>query len=140
MGRRPDLVGGGLIRSQGGWSEVMAMRKRKVRELYDERILGSGDFVGRVLEEAEKDFNRSLKTNRSPEKLEQFILKECRDADVSVDELKSGSRRAPISSIRAKLAIALVKNDGVAMATVARHLGVSTAAISLLLSRERRIS
>ncbi len=137
MGRRPDLVGGGLIRSQGGWSEVMAMRKRKVRKLYDERILGPGDFVERVLEEAEKGFNRSFRTNRSSEKLEQFILKECHDADLSVDELKSGSRRAPISSIRAKLAIALVKNDGVAMAAVARQLGVSTAAISLLLSRER---
>ncbi|MBI2346929.1 MAG: transposase [Deltaproteobacteria bacterium] len=98
------------------------------------------DFVERVLEEAEKDFNRSLKTNRSSEKLEQFILKACRDANVSVDELKSGSRRAPVSSVRAKLAISLVKNDGVAMATVARSLGVSTAAISLLVSRERRIS
>jgi hypothetical protein len=26
-GRRPELVGGGLIRSQGGWSAVKAMRR-----------------------------------------------------------------------------------------------------------------
>lgn len=31
-GRRPDLVGGGLIRSQGGWSAVKAMRRLGVRE------------------------------------------------------------------------------------------------------------
>ena len=44
-GRRPDLVGGGLIRSQGGWSPVKAMRRLGVREKSDERILGSGKFV-----------------------------------------------------------------------------------------------
>jgi len=27
MGRKPELVGGGLIRSMGGWSEVLALRK-----------------------------------------------------------------------------------------------------------------
>ena len=28
LGQRPELVGGGLIRSLGGWSEVLALRKR----------------------------------------------------------------------------------------------------------------
>jgi len=32
QGRRPDLTGGGLIRSKGGWSEVKAMRRTGVRE------------------------------------------------------------------------------------------------------------
>ncbi len=45
QGRRPDLVGGGLVRSLGGWSEVKALRRSGIRELADERILGSGDFV-----------------------------------------------------------------------------------------------
>ncbi len=29
QGRRPELVGGGLIRSAGGWSAVKAMRRAK---------------------------------------------------------------------------------------------------------------
>ena len=29
QGRRPELTGGGLVRSAGGWSEVMAMRRQK---------------------------------------------------------------------------------------------------------------
>jgi len=49
QGRRPELVGGGLIRSQGGWSQVLSMRARRIREASDERILGSGDFVERVI-------------------------------------------------------------------------------------------
>ena len=32
QGRRPELVGGGLVRSMGGWSVVRAMRRLGVRE------------------------------------------------------------------------------------------------------------
>jgi len=48
-GRRPELVGGGLIRSLGGWSAVKAIRHSGDRELSDDRILGSGEFVERVI-------------------------------------------------------------------------------------------
>ena len=41
-GRRPELAGGGLIRSLGGWSQVVSLRRSKERVLGDERILGSG--------------------------------------------------------------------------------------------------
>ena len=44
-GRRPELVGGGLIRSMGGWWAVLASRRRGEREVADQRILGDGDFV-----------------------------------------------------------------------------------------------
>jgi hypothetical protein len=49
LGRRPELVGGGLIRSAGGWSEVKSQRRRGKQALADERILGRGDFVERVI-------------------------------------------------------------------------------------------
>jgi hypothetical protein len=39
-GRRPELVGGGLIRSLGGWSEVLSLRRRGEKTASDERILG----------------------------------------------------------------------------------------------------
>jgi REP-associated tyrosine transposase len=44
LGRNPELTGGGLFRSKGGWSGVVSARRRGQREEYDERILGSGDF------------------------------------------------------------------------------------------------
>jgi putative transposase len=47
---RPELVGGGLIRSLGGWVAAKAARGRKDRIKSDERILGDGDFVEEVLE------------------------------------------------------------------------------------------
>jgi REP element-mobilizing transposase RayT len=43
MGSNPRLTGGGLIRSLGGWSEVVAARGRETKT--DQRILGTGDFA-----------------------------------------------------------------------------------------------
>ena len=40
IGKRPDLTGGGLIRSLGGWAEVRKLQKSDIRMKSDERILG----------------------------------------------------------------------------------------------------
>ena len=132
-------MGGGLIRSQGGWSQVMTMRKRKVHELYDERILGPGNFVERIIGEAEDNFQRSFKNNLSAKNIETLILKACMASDIHSEELRSGSRRGAVSGIRSRLAIDLVQKHGLSLAETARHLGVSTPAISNLLRRKGNI-
>ena len=60
LGRRPELVGGGLVRSLGGWSEVLSMRRDGKRLLTDQRILGSGDFLA----EADERLKYQLRGNR----------------------------------------------------------------------------
>jgi len=45
QGNRSELMGGGLIRRQGGIENVMLNRSIQNREAYDTRVLGSGDFV-----------------------------------------------------------------------------------------------
>ena len=65
LGKRPELTGGGLIRSLGGWDEV---RKRSLsgqdRIKSDQRILGESEFVMDVLSESEGQSSRryALKT------------------------------------------------------------------------------
>jgi len=50
QGRKPELVGGGLIRSLGGWSEVKKLLLMGMICLTgDERILGDTDFVQAML-------------------------------------------------------------------------------------------
>jgi len=49
QGRRPELVGGGLIRSLGGWAQVVSSRRKGIESVYDDRILGSSDFVENLL-------------------------------------------------------------------------------------------
>ena len=43
-GSRPELVGGGLIRSLGGWSQILSLRRVGSKVFSDERILGSSEF------------------------------------------------------------------------------------------------
>ncbi len=59
-GKRPDLVGGGLVRSAGGWSAVKALRKAKVHLKGDERILGDSDFVLQVLKTANEALEQNI--------------------------------------------------------------------------------
>jgi hypothetical protein len=50
-GKSPDLEGGGLRRSSGGWEFVPRVGRGRERWAFDERILGSSDFVHEVLAE-----------------------------------------------------------------------------------------
>jgi REP element-mobilizing transposase RayT len=134
-GPRPELVGGGLIRSLGGWSAVKAMRRAGNRELSDDRILGSGQFVERIIKEAEGKIKYQLPDKEHLQKINEFVAKACREEKVSIKELKAGSRRKEASRVRALIAIGLVKTYGVALAEVARQLGVSTSAVSKIIKR-----
>jgi len=62
----------------------------------------------------------------------------CRNEKVSIEELRSDNRRKEVSSVRAMIAIGLVKKQGVALAQVARRVGVSTAAVSKIIKRDRQ--
>ena len=57
-GNRPELVGGGLMRSLGGWTAAKALRGTKDRIKGDERILGDGEFVQEVLESCQQKLER----------------------------------------------------------------------------------
>ena len=63
------------------------------------------------------------------------MIKEiCAKEKVNVEELQMGGRRGHISEVRLKVAKQLVGGYGVPLAEVARHLGVTTPAISNALS------
>lgn len=135
QGRRPELVGGGLIRSLGGWSQLKAMRKLTGHERSDERILGSGDFVEQVIRQADEQVKHQFSIRGSKDKAERLIAKTCRKAQISVEALRTGSRRRDVSKARAELAGRLVGECGFTLAEIARWLGVSTSAIAKSLSR-----
>ena len=134
-GRNPMLTGGGLIRSQGGWSQVLALRRKGERELSDERILGSEDFIDRVLQEANERQLRQMKLQRRGRRIEDIIKEECRKRKVSEEELRKGSRRSRVSEARAAIAYRSKEELGISSAEIARYLGVNTSSINRILVR-----
>ena len=137
QGRRPELAGGGLIRSMGGWSKVKSMRFSGMRENSDERILGSGEFVEDLLKKVDQKVKHQFSGQGRLKKAKQLIAKVCKEKSINIKELKSSSRRGSISKIRSDLAISLVEKYRISLAETARHLGVSTSAISKTISKTR---
>ena len=138
QGRRPELVGGGLVRSAGGWFEVKALRKMGLTQSVDDRILGSGEFVERIINEAKGSARRQFSHIKREEDIRKIIQKYCDKEAINLKELQSGSRRRPVVEVRKKLVQSLVEEHGVTLAETARQLGVSTSAVSKALMRAAR--
>ncbi len=136
QGRRSDLVGGGLIRSHGGWSAVKAMRRLGVREKSDERILGSGKFVEQLVKKSAKARKQQFSAIKRSKKHAVLVERFCKKQNVSVNALKSGSRRQDVSMVRSQLAKKLVEENGLSLTETSRYLGVSPSAVAKSLSRQ----
>ena len=135
QGHQPELTGGGLLRSLGGWSQVLARRRSGNQEEGDERILGSGDFVQGILKEIEERDLRQLKLKRSGMTFEKIITEECRKAGINPQEVMNGVRRRMVSRLRAIIAFRGRAELGLSSAEMALHLGVAASSISRLVDR-----
>ena len=138
QGHRPQLVGGGLIRSAGGWSAVKAQRREGIGEKGDERILGSSDFVLQVVKASEKRLRYQFSLAERIDKAKQMLATECRKTALKAEAIKAGGRRRDISRLRKKLARKFVDKLGLSLAEAGRLLGVSTSAIARTLKRNNK--
>jgi len=135
LGQRPELVGGGLIRSLGGWSQVLSLRKRGESETYDERILGDGDFVQGILEEADQKLTRQIRARKKAGSLSKIIKERCHEAGVKEIELISGSQRKAVSELRKRLCFYFNRDLGIPMAEIARLVGIGTTGVAMAIKR-----
>ena len=122
-------MGGGLIRSLGGWSQVLSLRRRGGKIFSDERILGSTEFVQGVIFDAEQ---REKETLRQISSLAILAEKIARGEGLDKEELRSGSRKRTITMARRLFSQIAVKKMGYSGAEVARFLGVTTSAVNRL--------
>jgi len=105
------------------------MRGNKERVEYDARILGGGDFVARILGEADKNLRRQLRLGERDVLVSRVIRKVCDEAGIKEEELRNGGRRREVSQARAGISYQLSRELGIPAAEIARHLGVCTSAV-----------
>ncbi|OGP91560.1 MAG: hypothetical protein A2157_07515 [Deltaproteobacteria bacterium RBG_16_47_11] len=129
QGRRAELMGGGLIRSLGGWSQVLSLRDRREKVSYDARILGGSDFVNLIMNEADSKLRRQLQFGGRKKTANEMIQKICVEEGVGEEELRSGSQRKKVSKLRGKLSYRFSHELGMSMAEIGRYLGVCTSAV-----------
>lgn len=135
QGGRPELDGGGIVRSYGGWSAVLSLRKSEENIIGDQRILGTGDFVERVLSESEGRMGDRHSLVERRKRMETILKQECQKGNTALEELQMGSRRSNVPYVRSAVAQRLVKELGMPLAEVARQLGVSTSAVCRIMER-----
>ncbi len=133
QGRRPDLVGGGLLRSVGGWSEVVSMRRLGMGMASDERILGSGRFVERVIAKTEAKERETLRLRRKVPELRALLRKVGEREGLDEKELRKLRKlrrtRGAVRVIKVFCQLA-VRKYGHTGAGVARFLGVTTSLVN----------
>ena len=129
QGKRTELVGGGLIRSLGGWSQVVSLRRKGEKVASDQRILGSSEFVKILLNEGNEQEKETLRFTTKVADLPLLARQVSRNEGITEMELKSGSRRRKISKARRLFCQVSVVKIGYSGAQVARLLGVSTSAV-----------
>jgi chromosomal replication initiation ATPase DnaA len=113
---------------------------RKTREEIsgDQRILGTGDFVERILSESGQLLRHRLSPAERRKKVETILNEECQREGIELEELRMGSRRGKIPQVRSIIAQQLVRKLGMSLAEVARFLGVSTSAIFRIMQRSSK--
>lgn len=96
----------------------------------DGRILGEEQFI--------RDLTSKKQKTKKPEtkSLEELIRKNCEQADVSINALVSGSRRANVTELRVRLVFELLNHPGITLTGLATLLGVSRAAVYKILERK----
>jgi hypothetical protein len=130
LGRCSELVGGGLLRSARGWSEVLSIRRRGLEMASDARILGSGEFVERVTEQAEEREKETLRLRRKVPDLSALAKEVAKRQGIGEEELKGVRRtRGVVKVVKLFCQLAVVK-FGYTGASVARFLGVTTSLVN----------
>ena len=78
---------------------------------------------------------RQLKLRRTDKTITKIIEEECKKGRNNANELKGGSRRRKVSTVRARIAKRGVDELGLSMAEIARHVGVTTSSIAKAVAR-----
>ena len=136
QGRRPELVGDGLVNSPGKSAEKFDFDGMQKKPLADRRILGGEDFAKKILKGSEHEVKYQVPLVQMREKVQSIIEEKCRGENIRVEELRMGARRRPIGEVRSEIAWQLVNDLGIPVVETARQLGVSPSAISKILQRK----
>jgi REP element-mobilizing transposase RayT len=134
-GSRPELTGGGLIRSAGGWSAVKEAYREGIRLASDERLLGSSEFVENTLREAGEALDRRARLQRIGMGLPELVGAVCRWLGVDEMELTCATKRAAVAQARGLIGYLATREFSIPGSDVARRLHQDRSTVSRAVQR-----
>ena len=127
--QRSDLTGGGLIRSSGGWHNLLELRKKGKRMWGDERILGDSDFVRHALLEADDKLTKKERHKQSGWSLDLLLKTISRLFRIDSSSIQEKKRDSATSKARSLFCWWATDDLGFTLAAVAEFLQLSRAAV-----------
>lgn len=140
QGKRPDLVGGGLLRSYGGWSTVKSFRKMKSYQKGDERILGNGDFVEQVLAAAEEKMKRKYLLRARGMDLEKLTHRVADLLKIKPEDVWAAGKHRRTVEARSLLCFWATSELGITQSDLAVKLRISQPAVGLSVKRGEHLA
>jgi REP element-mobilizing transposase RayT len=140
QGRRSDLIGGGLIRSAGGWSAVKLLRRIGAYQKGDERILGDSDFVKKVLAQAKENFERKHQLRSEGVSFEDVVSRVADLLDVSAEQVLATGKYKKTVAARSLLCFWATSELGIGQSELGKKLKISQPAVSLAVRRGEQLA
>jgi REP element-mobilizing transposase RayT len=140
QGHRPELVGGGLIRSAGGWSRVKAMRRAQDHMKSDERILGDGEFAQLVLGEAQERLEERYRLQAQGYDLDKVTIRVSSELGINPEQVWTAGKHPLTVKARSLLCYWAVRKLGFSATELSKKLGVSQPSVSISVKRGEKIA
>lgn len=140
LGRRPELTGGGLIRSVGGWKAAKTLKSGMDRLKGDERILGDSDFVQSVLKECQEKLDRRYQLQEKGYSLKTLSEKVGNLFALEPSQLLKPTKSPKIVKARSLMCYLAVRELGMTATSLAKEVGLTQPAISISVKRGETIA
>ena len=139
-GKRPDLTGGGLIRSSGGWTVLKSFRRAKIHFKSDERVLGNSDFVESVLKAADEALERKYDLKSKGYNLDKLSDRVAKILSISPNDIFQPGKQPVKVKARSLFCYWADRELGFTMTYLASKLNISQPAVSMCVQRGEQIA
>lgn len=140
LGRQPELVGGGLLRSSGGWGVLKAMSKARIHLKGDERILGESDFVKEVLSEQKEQFERRYRLKAQGYDIDRVVEKVAEVFEIKPEKIWQPGNQPLRVKARSLVCYWAVRELGMSGTSVGKLLGIGQPAVSRAVMRGEKFA
>jgi len=139
QGRRPELVGGGLVRSLGGWKAIKVLRGVGERIKGDERILGDGDFVETVLGASNERLERRAMLQAMGYDLDRLAERVAQLFEMPIGEVLRRGRYVRTVPARSVLCFWANRELGISTVELAKRLKIAQPTVTQSIARGEKI-
>jgi REP element-mobilizing transposase RayT len=139
-GRRNELIGGGLVRSYGGWEALKSKRHMRAHLKGDERILGDSDFVLSVLKVADERMKRKYHLAATGCDFNDVLCQVAGVFNLKPAEILLPSKQPQRVQARSLLCFWALKGLGLSERSLAQKLSTTQPSVSRAVQRGERLA